>query len=417
MLFGKECRKIFHSLTYIIYCIIVILMLTTQYFSDCAEKEYRPVRGEYDYGETIIEDHDLVMSNATDALTTEFLSNRYVCYPFGFYKAVQLNDKKKAKIEKYIFEITGLDSDGIAEKKNNSMLYNFTDGTHNYSEYEIDGMPISDTVTYERFKEIMSDIDDILGGGSDYAVDSLVFRFSRVPMTYEQAIEEYDEMMENDRISGAYARLFSDYAGFVLAIIPVFVAAALSAADRRHRTSELIYSRKTSSICIIFTRFAAFVTTMFIPVLICMTAAFLQILSLYGTKDMDMTTMFTLPSFWLIPNIMTVSAVGMFLTELFSGGTAILVQFIWWFMSMMTAGAAGLIGKIEKFTFVCRHNSLYYRNEFIGNWENFVFNRIFYIAVSLTAVVLTVFVYEFKRGGIFNGIRLFGKDSIFRHKA
>lgn len=417
MLFRKECRKIFHSLTYIIYCIIVFLMLTTQYFSDCAEKVYRPVQGEYDYGETIVEDHDLIMSKAGDALTKDFLANRYVCYPFGFYKAVHLNDKKQARIEKYVCEITGLDREGIEEKKNSTQICNYTDGTHDYSEYEIKDMPVSDTMTYERFTEIMADVDDILGGGSSYAADDLVFNFSRMPMTYEQAVEKYNVMIEDDRISGAYARLFSDYAGFVLAIMPVFVAAALAAADRRYRMSELVYSRKLSSFRMVFTRFAALVTTMFIPVFICMIAAFIQLIALYGTKDMDMSAMFTLPSFWLLPNIMTASAVGMLVTEVFSGGAAILVQFIWWFMGLMTAGAAGLVGKISRFTFICRHNSLDYRDAFLMNWDKFVFNRVFYMAASIAAAVITVLVYELKRGGDFNGIRLFGKDSIFRRKA
>ena len=44
MLFGKECRKIIRSLTYIIYCFIVVLFFITQYFSDCNEREYPPVK-------------------------------------------------------------------------------------------------------------------------------------------------------------------------------------------------------------------------------------------------------------------------------------------------------------------------------------------------------------------------------------
>jgi len=417
MLFSKECKKILHSFTYILYCALVILMVVSQYFGESGGKVYPPVKGGDDYGYKIEEDHDIIMSSATVALTTEYFANRYVCYPFGFYKAVHLNNKEQAEVEKYISELSGLDSKELIDIKNNSNIYNYTDGTHYYSDYNVMDVPVSETLTYERFTEIMGDVDDILGGGSDYAVESLVVRFSRIPMTYEDAVEDYNELIEDDKITGAYARLFSDYAGIVLAIVPVFVAAALTAADRRRKMNELIYSRKTSSFRLVFTRYASLVTMMFIPVFLLIVIAFVQLLSMYSGEKMDMSVMFTLPTFWLLPNIMTASAIGMLVTELFSGGAAILVQFVWWFMGLMMAGTAGLDGMIGKYTFICRHNSLGMRRAFFMNWDNFVFNRIFYIIISLAAAVVAVLIYDMKRGGRFDGIRLFGKNSIFRRKA
>ena len=86
-------------------------------------------------------------------------------------------------------------------------------------------------------------------------------------------------------------------------------------------------------------------------------------------------------------------------------------------MGLMMAGTAGLDGMIGKYTFICRHNSLGMRRAFFMNWDNFVFNRIFYIIISLAAAVVAVLIYNMKRGGRFDGIRLFGKNSIFRRKA
>ena len=42
---------------------------------------------------------------------------------------------------------------------------------------------------------------------------------------------------------------------------------------------------------------------------------------------------------------------------------------------------------------------------------------IFWAVLSLVFVVLAALVYDAKRGGKFNGIRLFGKGGILRHKA
>ena len=81
---------------------------------------------------------------------------------------------------------------------------------------------------YSRFKELMGQADDLLGGGSNYAVDSLI-GYGTVPLTYEEAKERYDLAVSSDQVTGGYARLFSDYAGvMVLSILPVFLAVILS---------------------------------------------------------------------------------------------------------------------------------------------------------------------------------------------
>ena len=42
-------------------------------------------------------------------------------------------------------------------------------------------------------------------------------------MTYEQALLEYDNILYKDKVSGAYARLFCDYIGIILGLLPVFL--------------------------------------------------------------------------------------------------------------------------------------------------------------------------------------------------
>ena len=48
--------------------------------------------------------------------------------------------------------------------------------------------------------------------------------------------------------------------------------------------------------------------------------------------------------------------------------------------------------------------------------DQFVFNRIFYMLLSLAMIMLAVLIYDMKRGGRFNGIRLFGEGGILRRK-
>lgn len=235
-------------------------------------------------------------------------------------------------------------------------------------------------------------------------------------MTYEEALKEYEDSITEDTMTGALSRLFCDYTGIALALIPVFVAAAFTAADRRRRMTELVYSRKISSLRLTFTRYAALVITMFIPVLITMIIAAVQASVVYSGEELKMYFMFTTPTFWLLPEIMVVTAVGMLLTEIFSAGIAIAVQGVWAFLSLMS-GSNNLYGDITKFGLMCRHNTLYHRSAFMETYNDFVFNRIFYMILALVLVCTAAYVYNKKRGGKFNGIRLFGEGGILRRKA
>lgn len=411
MLFFKECKKVVRSLTFWIYCVIVAFFFVSQYFSDCSEPAGPPYEGY-----RIVEDHELIMTEAAEDLANSYLSNMYICYPFGFYKSVTLNEKKKKVIEKALTEITGLSADDLKALGDTAEVYYAYDGLHEYKELSVNSIPLNSSLTYERFTEIMGKVDKTLGGGSDFRPDDLVFHFSLVQMTKEEAEQEYDAFISEDRVTVALARLFCDYSGIDLAILPVFAAAALTAADRRRRMNDLVYSRSISSARLVFTRYSALVVTMLVPVLLTMVAAFIQALRNYDAGSMDMGALFTIPLFWLLPNNMEATAVGMLLTEVFSAGTAILVQFVCWFLSVLT-GSAMLSGRIRKFTLVCRHNSLFDREAFMLCRDDFIFNRIFYMILSLVMVILAVIVYELKRGGRFNGIRLFGEGGILRRKA
>ncbi len=415
MLFIKECKKLFRSVTFIIYSVLVVLMFWTQYWDVLDAPLNETACMSYEETKTS-GDPELIMPAALDSLTGCYLSNSYICYPYGFFKSVHLNSSKSKKIQKYITELSGLSSDEIEALKDQNDKFYTSYGTTDYEEYNVKDVPLKKDVTYERFVEIMGDVNDILGGGSDYKPDALAYNFSQVKMTEEELKEQYNDFIEKDHISIAYGRLFSDYLGIDLAFVPVFVAAALITADRRGKMKELVYSRKVSSFKLVFTRFAALFATMMIPVLLCAALSAAKIMYMYSGSDPSFTGFFAVSGAWLIPNIAMTTAVGMLVSEIFSAGAAILVQFIFWFGSLMMSDAA-LYGNIGKFTFICRHNRLMYRADFMANYDNFVFNRVFYLILSLVMVLLTVFVYELKRGGRFNGIVLFGKGGIFRRKA
>ncbi len=416
MLFFKEYKKMLFSLTFLIYFIAVIAMYFTQFHNDCKEAIYEPLPGQESYGMIAKETPDILMPAATESLVNGYLSDSYTAYPIGFYKNVHLSEKKKQKMAEIITEISGISKEDLDNFTNyeEGGFYIDENGGMMQLESNIPEINIPKALTYERFRELMRKADDIIGGGSEYSDENIVGNFSLVQKTYEDALTEYNKFLNEDKITGAYARLFCDYMGIVLAILPVFVAVSLASLDKKSRMEQLAYSRKISSVKLIFTRYFTLVVLLLIPVAITALIANFKVCGMYPNNSADIFAIFKYSASWLIPNIMTAAAVGMLMTELTSSLLAIFVQGVWWFISIF-ASANGLTGSIGKFTLVARHNSLYGLDTFMNNFNDFVFNRIFYTVISIIAIALTAFIYEQKRKGIFNGYSF--RFKISKHKS
>lgn len=408
MLFLKECRKTLFSLTFLIYIIALIAFYITQFSPDSKDKLSPPAQGLEDYGTVAEEVPEILMPAAAEGLLTEYLRGYYTAYPIGFCKKVKLSEKKKTQMAEIITEITGItkqELDSFSDFDEGGMTM-MPDGNGGYmpvvKETTLPDINIPDNMPYKHFRELMQKADKIIGGGSEYSNDNIVSNFSRIPRTYDDALKDYNDIIEKDKITGAYARLFCDYMGIIVSILPVFAAASLTNFDRKSRMEQLIYSRKISSSRLVFTRFAALVTILFIPVIILSFTASFSVMKLYPDINTDFFAVPKMAVFWLLPNILFSSALGMIFTETFSLLIAVFVQGVLWFGSVMSN--MGLTGNISRFTLVCRHNSLYDRNSFIECYNKFIFNRISYTLISLLIIILTSWIYSMKRKGDFNVI-------------
>lgn len=394
MLFFRESKKILFSLTFLVYFIAVLAMYFVQFQGDCGEPLCAPLPNEDDYGMITKELPEILMPAATQALVDDYLNNSYTAYPIGFYKNVRLNDDKRQKMAAILTELSGLETEQL------DTLAVSEDGS-----YEISIPP---ALTYEHFRQLMREADQLIGGGSDYSDDNIINHFSRVPKTYEDALAEYEAFLNDDKITTAYARLYCDYMGIVLAILPVFPAVSLAAADRKARMAQLVHSRKISSVRLIFTRFSALVVMMLIPVAITAVIAQASVTKLYPDSVIDHTAIFKYAAAWLIPSVMTSTAAGLLITELTSSMLAIFVQGAWWFAGIFT-GIGDLTGDIGKFQLVLRHSSLGDPEQFTNSYGDFVFNRIFFTVISLVGIIITALIYEQKRKGNFHEINIRSK--------
>ncbi len=390
-MFFKECKKILFSITFIIYLVASVGMFATQYGEDSGSVIPEPT-AQGPRGMTVVENPEQIMRCATQGLFYEYMENSYITYPVGFYKVVKLTEKKQEMIADLLFEITGP-----------------IEGNFEESALEITPSP---TMTYERFREIMEEVDDILGGGSMYGESFLLESFSYTEMTFEQDLANYNALIYDDKVSNGYARLFCDYVGIVASLLPVFVAVGFCLKDKRSRVTDLVYSRKISSVKIIATRFLALCLMCFAPIFITAIIAQGNVETLYVGFEIDHFAFVKYSLTWLLPNVLAAVSVGMLLTELTGSPIAIAVQFVWWFASIMKTS---LSADFSKFQLIIRHNNILNRAAF--NEEAFLFNRAFFVVLSLVLLVATMYVYERKRRGKINANGLLSKNSASKSEA
>ncbi len=406
MLFFKECKRMIFSVVYIIFFVLVLLDFSTQFWSDAKNGELisEPVPGGGGYGMMTGDDPDMMMSGATESLVRDYLNNHFTTYPYGFIHTVRLNDEKSAKLTAIISKITGLETGEVYALSDCPVEYTeyySEDETFNY--YQLPEFDIK--VDEQTFVRLMEETDKLLGGGSFFAPDTLYENFAEVPRTYEMAKKDYDDFALKDKVTNGFARLFCDYHGVFLALLPVFVAAYFCICDRRSKMEQLIGSRKISSLRLVLTRYAALVCVMMIPVLLTAFAADMLVSSQYGGMELDHLAMYKYSLIWVMPTVIGVTGADMLITELSSAIAAVLVQFVWFFVSI----AGPLSGNIGKTNLMIRHNTPMERSLFMSGFDNFIFNRCFYTLLGIVCAVCAAGVYELKRRGVFNGFRVFGK--------
>ena len=311
-----------------------------------------------------------------------------------------MNEKEEQRIEEILRETTGISGRDEAGK----LLMEWYEAQNAASGENQMYYAMSLTVkpaqglSYDRFCELMDETDRILGGGSSYGEHR---RGGSEPKTYEDALKEYQDLTEKDRLTGGYARLFCDYMVIFLGILPVFLAVTRGMRDRRCGMQELVYSRKGSSAVIIFSRFAAMLLMLLIPVLLLSVPLLTECLrhaSVIGISvDLWAFAIYTLG--WIMPTVMAVTAVGMFFTELTDTALGVLVQGVWWFVSALTGADAAIRGGMYGWNLIPRHNTELNRAGFEEGFAQLAANRILYVVLALALVALTTFIYSQKRKG------------------
>ena len=388
MLLWKEIKKTVLSITFAVFIIFLLAFAISQEVLNFSNEIITvPQQGEH-YGTQQKEEPELIMPAAYSTLNKEFTANEYIAYPIGFYKNVKLNDTDQEKMAEIISTLSGVPVDDLLNKSNIKVN-------------------LSADISYKKFKECMKQADNLIGGGSNYSENSLL-NFSCVKITYEEAVESYNLIASTDKFTGAYARLFCDYIGIILSILPVFIAVAVCLKDRRAKMNDLIYARKISSFKLILSRYFAIIIAVMLPTVILAYISNSTIWGQYSGMNLDYFAPLKYAIGWLMPSAMIAVAIGIFFTELTETPIAIAIQGLWWFIDL-NAGVSRMGGVHTLFELTPRHNVLGNTQIFLDEFNTLVANRLVMSGAALLFVIATVIIYEQKRRGRFSG---YGKIKI-----
>ena len=439
MLFIKELKKICFSIVYILFIGLLLLSWHENFYgvtskeiqaSNAAEASItsqltggsilaKPEQGADNYGLIKKEVPDKIMCGGTDMLIIEYLNNSYATYPFNYYKEVILSTEEQKEILSIIEEITGLSEEQIKNlpddyfpSVNGNIIHmggdaaQNQDGSFSFSTENSDTLQEEEDytkhfvaqVSYERFKELMSQAEEIIGDGSYYSMDMLLEYYGQAEMTYDEAINEYNKTIYDDKVSIAFARLFCDYMTRVLGLYPIFIVVVFWLKDRRNKMNELINSKQIETVKLITVRTLAILTAVILPVII------LSFESLIPLMEYSAETGIAIDAFafikyilwWLLPTVIVVTGLGTFLTILTTTPIAILVQFIWWFID---SAITGLSGDTRLYTLMIRHNSLNGAELIQRDFNIIWLNRGLMMFVSIVLIYLSIVIYNKKRGG------------------
>ena len=390
-LFAKECRQTVRSLIYW----LTVIILSLFFFSQLGDIQItgKPVKGQEDYGVKYSDDEQIIMENTLGRLAEEYYRETYSTYPIGFHKSVKPDEEENRRIGEILEETTGI--------KDMKVIEDLMAEHYNTGGVIMTGMAVPPVkgLSYEHFQKLMQEVDDILGGGSSYAKDMLKSN-AMVAMTYEDAMDEYETLVEKDRLTGGYARLFCDYMGIMLSILPVFLAVTRGLRDRRAKMQELIAVRKASAAAIIVSRYLAIVVMIMVPVLVLSCFPLAEGIRYASEAGISIDSLaFAKYSFgWLLPSVMTAAAVGLVLTVLTDTALGVLVQGIWWFISIFSS-MSGMGGGMYGWNFVPRHNTVGNYSGFHNNFAQLAANRTLYAVISVALVAATIWIYAKKRRG------------------
>lgn len=334
------------------------------------------------YGNKKTKDINVIQINSINALMFDYNNNNYITYPFGFFKEVELTNSEKNIMTDYISRLIDVSKEELLnavkeDKLPENMNYHATNR--------------------EEFINIMNSIDTLIGGGTNFSEKKIESTYGYVEMTFEDAVEDFELIKTKDRITGAYARLFSDYLGIIITFTPILLAVFIWYQDKTSGVMDIVNSKSISSRKIVLTRILAMFLMFTVSIIILATVYNMIIISTYGAQNVDILAFYKYIALWILPNLLFVLAFGTLITILTGYPVGVIGMLIMWiiFVSGNVNNLSGGYG----WPLIMRQNGLGNTALYFESLGSVYLNRVVYIIISLIFILLSVKIFDLKRNG------------------
>lgn len=372
----KEIKLQFRSVTFYVFIIVVLLFYSYQYTEET--NRLRPPKSDivYDKVEVTTKEEKLVLGYKE---LYGVLKSRDVVKYAPIAKKIRLTDNQIKKLEKFI----------------ENMAPNADVMTIEPNDIKID---------YETMINFMNNLDIELGGNT--ILGSKCRQFIR-PMTYEEALMDYERQKSDKNITEVYGRILADYLGVSAGLFVVFLSAFSILRDKYYGTQELIYSSSVKAIEYIGAKFTGLfisVMSVFLTIGLIETAIFLFQANKYHIA-INAFAFIKYIVIWVAPTVMFVIILPMLISIIVEN--SILPIVVQLGATLLLLLNTELTGMYDFKRFIIRFNSSksvdYYKKLVV----NIKYNRLFYMVVSILLILITAFIWTVKRnkkmGGIQNG--------------
>ena len=384
-LFCKELKFYFKSITYYIFIVIVALFYFSQVTIPKGIEEIKPMSKEE------IEKIVSKLPEEKRELARFRYENSSPRKPIADIKM-----KQKAMCQQLNMEL----NDKIASvyKAGFEKKVKLSDDQIDNMKKALDKISPEKQISEEEFVKVLNEVDEAIDGGSYYGEkmrESILNRSA----TYEEALEEYNAILKEDKLTNAEAREFADYMGITAGLFPIFITAFILIRDIKSGAQEIIFSKRVSSFRYIFTKYLAALVALIVPYLIMATHQTL-IYSKIASENkitIDYLAFYKYILMWIVPTLMFVTALGMvFAVIIRKPIVAIIVQFMLWAISITDL----IMQSYGLYIIFIRYNAVTSNTEYMKWAHSININRMFYFVLSIIMMFLTAFIYNRRRGAL-----------------
>lgn len=216
--------------------------------------------------------------------------------------------------------------------------------------------------------------------------------------TEEETRELYNNILNEDKYTNAFARLMADKMGGIILFLIVFLSGYSLLYDKKYRMQEVIYAKQISSLTYILAKYLAIVI---LTVICCLslvlftTFVFLGLGAKYQYA-IDIFAFFKYFVAWVFPTILFGAALGMLVSVLTGSGIiAILMHFFFFFLSVVP-----LYGDYRIYKAVIRCNGIGGYYEYKSWYNSILYNRIFYTIITAIMIVIIWWTFDYNRNKI-----------------